>query len=223
MSAQVYLNPALNTAEFIAHEVEHILEQLDGVDLHAQAGNGVVWKRSGGRFETERAIETGRRVAREITIGSDVSHSRHRRPKHSAYRLTTVVQQARDATPSSVRSARVSGSGRYVVFISSAQLVDADRNPEPDVYVLDLATGQVSLESLGNAAAPSNGWSRSPDISTDGRYIAFESVAGNLPDTPLLPGTSHLFLRDRKRRPHPACSPRMRMVSRRMGPSGIRP
>ena len=198
VSAQLYLKPAPNAAELIAHEVEHILEQLDGVDLRAQAGNGVVWKMGRGRFETGRAIEMGRRVAREITPGSDGSHTRHRRPEHNADLLATVVQHAPDATPSSRRSARVSGSGRYVVFTSLAQLVDADRNQVPDVYVLDLATGQVSLESVGAAAAPSNGWSRSPDISTDGRHVVFESVAGNLTDTPFEPGTSQVFLRDRK-------------------------
>jgi hypothetical protein len=64
VSAQVYLKPSLDAPEFIAHELEHILEQLDGVDLQAQAGNGVVWKAGDGAFETRRAIEAGRRVAR---------------------------------------------------------------------------------------------------------------------------------------------------------------
>ena len=61
VSARVYLKPSLDAAELIAHELEHVMEQLDGVDLQAQAGNGVVWKSGDGAFETRRAIEAGRR------------------------------------------------------------------------------------------------------------------------------------------------------------------
>ena len=197
--AHVYLKPSLNAAELIAHEIEHILEQLDGVDLKAQAGNGAVWKSGDEEFETRRAIEAGRRVADEIRLSSAVSNVRDRPPENYAHLLTTVVQQDRDAAPSSVRSARVSGSGRYVVFISSARLVEADRNQFRDVYVLDLTTGQVTLESVGPGASPGNGESVSPDISQDGRYVVFESAAGNLTDTPFPSGVFHVFLRDREK------------------------
>ena len=70
VAALVHLNPSLNATELIAHELEHILEQLDGVNLQAQAGNGVVWKSGDGTFETRRAIEAGRRAARESAMGS---------------------------------------------------------------------------------------------------------------------------------------------------------
>ena len=46
--------------------MEHIVEQLGGVDLQAQAGNGVVWKSGDAAFETSRAIEAGRQAAREV-------------------------------------------------------------------------------------------------------------------------------------------------------------
>jgi TolB protein len=199
VSARVYLKPSLDAVELIAHELEHILEQLDGVDLQAQAGNGVVWKAGDGAFETRRAIEAGRRVAREITTGSDSTDARHLPHENHANRLTTVVQRDRNATPSSVRSARVGGSGRYVVFVSSAQLAEADRNQLGDVYVLDLTTGSCTLESAGPGGSPGNGESLSPDISRDGRYVVFESAAGNLIDPQAVPGTFHVFLRDRER------------------------
>jgi hypothetical protein len=66
------------TAELIAHEFEHILEQLDGVDLRQKAA----MRASGVRtcdcgetemFETERAIAAGQRVAREV-VGSSREH-----------------------------------------------------------------------------------------------------------------------------------------------------
>jgi Tol biopolymer transport system component len=198
VSAQVYLRPSLDVPEFVAHELEHILEQLDGVDLQAQAGNGVVWKAGDGAFETRRAIEAGRRVAREITTGSEMTEVRDLADENHPNRLTTVVQQDRHATPSSVRSARVSGSGRYVVFVSSVQLVEGDHNHLGNVFVLDLATGECTLESVGPAGLPGNGASLSPDISRDGRYVVFESAAGNLLETQMLPGIFHVYLRDRE-------------------------
>ena len=56
-----------NPAELIAHELEHIVEQLDGIDLaHRSAlqGSGVRAGRDGS-FETLRAQRIGRLVARE--------------------------------------------------------------------------------------------------------------------------------------------------------------
>ena len=54
-------------AEWVAHEFEHLIEQLDGVDLHdlERRGQGA-WKSGNQMFETERAINVGRRVSREM-------------------------------------------------------------------------------------------------------------------------------------------------------------
>ena len=51
------------TAEF-----EHIVEQLDGVDLarFARLAPGTVWATGTQQFETERAAHTGRLVAAEV-------------------------------------------------------------------------------------------------------------------------------------------------------------
>jgi hypothetical protein len=66
VAAQIFLYPSPDAVELIAHEIEHVLEQLDGVDLKAQVGSGNVWKREDGGFETRRATEAGRRVPREM-------------------------------------------------------------------------------------------------------------------------------------------------------------
>jgi hypothetical protein len=58
---------ALEGVELIAHELEHVLEHVEGVKLLLEtrrAGSGV--SLSGGTFETKRAIDTGRRVAQEV-------------------------------------------------------------------------------------------------------------------------------------------------------------
>jgi hypothetical protein len=51
--------------ELIAHEFEHIIEQLDGVNLRVEADRGRAWLVDGHVFETRRASEAGRRVRRE--------------------------------------------------------------------------------------------------------------------------------------------------------------
>ncbi len=69
--AAVRIPTSFRAPELIAHELEHVLEQLDGVDLRAKASlpsSGVrLCKCSGGTtFETSRAVSMGLRVAREV-------------------------------------------------------------------------------------------------------------------------------------------------------------
>jgi len=67
--AVVHLGPGAALDELIAHEFEHIIEQLDGVDLAAMAkrpGTGVKELDEAGCFETDRARTIGRQVALEV-------------------------------------------------------------------------------------------------------------------------------------------------------------
>ena len=50
----------------LAHEFEHLIEQLDGVDLRALAKEGEARRLPDGAFETERAIAAGQQVAGEV-------------------------------------------------------------------------------------------------------------------------------------------------------------
>ena len=97
------------------------------------------------------------------------------------------------------RSARVSARGGHVVFVSYARLSPQDTNRMRDVYVCELATGRLTLESPGVGGAVADGESTSPDISGDGRYVVFVSSAGNLADTRIPPGMPRVYLRDRDR------------------------
>jgi hypothetical protein len=68
VEAFVKVGFSAETGELIAHEIEHILEQLDGVDLPVKArlrGSGVRRLAELEAYETTRAIVTGQRVARE--------------------------------------------------------------------------------------------------------------------------------------------------------------
>jgi hypothetical protein len=59
------------TVELVAHELEHVVERVTGIDLAGESRrrDSGVWRASGG-FETHRAIEAGRRVAREVREGA---------------------------------------------------------------------------------------------------------------------------------------------------------
>jgi hypothetical protein len=65
--ARVHVSLWLNPVEWIAHEFEHVIEQLDGLDLPAlAAGHKGVWLSTDKMFETMRAIAAGRAVAAEM-------------------------------------------------------------------------------------------------------------------------------------------------------------
>ncbi len=53
-------------SELLGHEFEHLIEQLDGVDLSAMARGGEARRLTDGAFETERAIAAGQQVAGEV-------------------------------------------------------------------------------------------------------------------------------------------------------------
>jgi tricorn protease-like protein len=78
----------------------------------------------------------------------------------------------------------ISADGRYVAYVSNASnLVSGDTNGWPDVFVRDTTAGTTTRVSVSNAGAQGNGsaaWSRPPAISSDGRYVAFESNSTNL-------------------------------------------
>jgi hypothetical protein len=67
--AMVFLEPKLlNVHQLLAHEIEHVVEQIDGVNLKHLAINGVRGvNEHGGVYETSRAVAIGRLVAREVS------------------------------------------------------------------------------------------------------------------------------------------------------------
>ena len=63
--ADVRLSFADQSPELIAHEIEHIIERLDGIDMRDHVMAGSAYPNSWG-YESHRAVEVGRRVAREM-------------------------------------------------------------------------------------------------------------------------------------------------------------
>ena len=93
-------------------------------------------------------------------------------------------------------SARMSGSGRYVVFTSgSFAIAGTDTNTATDVFRRDLEQGSTALVSANTSGAAANGASLSPSISDDGRFVAFQSAAPDLVPNIVTYG-DNIFVRD---------------------------
>ena len=91
----------------------------------------------------------------------------------------------------------ISGDGRFVAFTSYASnLVAGDTNGTRDVFVRDRRLQLTRRVSVGPGGQQANGFSGSPAISADGRFVAFSSSATNL-----VPGGTNnagdVFVRDR--------------------------
>lgn len=71
--------------------------------------------------------------------------------------------------------------GRYVAFVSSAtNLVSGDTNGVSDVFRKDLVTGETVRASVATDGTQANAGSLRVSISSDGRYVAFDSGASTL-------------------------------------------
>jgi hypothetical protein len=92
----------------------------------------------------------------------------------------------------------ISSDGRYVAFASYASnLVSDDTNGRWDIFVHDRETGQTTRVSVDSAGVQGNNDSRDPSISSDGRYVAFESHASNLVPNDTN-GRDDIFVHDRE-------------------------
>lgn len=77
--------------------------------------------------------------------------------------------------------ASISHDGRFVAYESFAtNEVSGDTNGVNDVFLYDRQSGVKTLVSVDSSEVQGNGNSTSPAISSDGRFISFESDATNL-------------------------------------------
>lgn len=77
---------------------------------------------------------------------------------------------------------RIAQGGRYVAFQSSATNLSplGGANGHLDVYVRDLQLGVTTLASVTWDGLAGNGNSIGPRVTSDGRYVVFQSSASNL-------------------------------------------
>lgn len=108
---------------------------------------------------------------------------------------TTRVSKSSSGTPGPGMFPTISADGRYVAFESTGDLVADDTNGQNDIYIHDNATLTTSRVSVSSEGAQGNSWSTKASISSNGRFVVFESDANNLVpgDTN---GVTDIFVRD---------------------------
>jgi len=107
-------------------------------------------------------------------------------------RLQVFVRDTRSATTKRIAEGwdpAISGDGRFVAYVAYGAHRNANRRSPRLVYVADRVTGQSQLISGDVDNRPANGSSSNPVISSDGRFVAFQSDASNL----LRPGRAEDF------------------------------
>jgi hypothetical protein len=78
-------------------------------------------------------------------------------------------------------SPSISADGRFVAFASYASnLVSGGTIANSNIYVHDRQSGTTEIVSVDSSGAQGNDGSFFPAISTDGRFVAFQSFASNL-------------------------------------------
>ena len=111
-------------------------------------------------------------------------------------RVSITNAEAEASGPSSAPA--LTPDGNLVAFASNASNLvgaGADTNGAGDVFVRDRAAGsteRVSVPAPGGSAAGASG---APDLSDDGRFVAFESAAALVPED--TNGLADVYLRDR--------------------------
>jgi Tol biopolymer transport system component len=96
---------------------------------------------------------------------------------------TERVSVCAGATPPDAGSGdpAITPDGRYVAFVSDAtNLVPGDRNRSADIFLRDLRTRSTTLISRGAGGGAANGPSGNPVVSSDARFVAFQSQASDL-------------------------------------------
>jgi Tol biopolymer transport system component len=99
--------------------------------------------------------------------------------------ITTRVSVASDGTQGNnySRAPTLSADGRFVAFYSAANtLVSGDTNNVADVFLRDTLTTNIATIriSVSNFGVQEYGYSASPAISADGRFVAFGSAGATL-------------------------------------------
>ncbi|HNN13321.1 MAG TPA: hypothetical protein PKL78_07180 [Anaerolineales bacterium] len=143
----------------------------DAAGIQANAGGGAPWPSADGRFV---AFESGSTnlTASDVNGFSDIFVK--------DLQTGAVALASTDSTGSASngdsQSVSISGDGRYVAFMSDASnLVPNDVNGFGDVFVHDMQMGTtIGVSVAGNAGA------FDPSISTDGRFVVFNSRSDNL-------------------------------------------
>jgi Tol biopolymer transport system component len=159
----------------------------------ANAGGGLAAITADGRFAVFWSKSTNL-DPKDTDDGGDI-FLRDRQAKTT--RLVSI-RRGPGSSSVSISTACLSDDGRFVAFDSSdSNFPVKDENPWPDIFLVDMETEAFELISKNAAGVQSNLFSFYPQISPDGRYVAFLSAAKNW-ELPNPSGGMQLYVKDRQ-------------------------
>lgn len=95
--------------------------------------------------------------------------------------LVSVMQNGSSQPDKPAAQPSISKDGRYVAYAGwSDNIVPGDTNRSIDIFLRDVQAGTTKRVSVNSKGQQANFDSLHPDISSDGQYIVFSSVANNL-------------------------------------------
>lgn len=112
--------------------------------------------------------------------------------------VTELISVAMSGAPTNETSldGAMSADGGRVAFASVASnIVPGDTNGKYDIFLRERSSGVTTLLTVGASGEPANGNSRNPTITSDGRYVFYESGATNLLSDGLADG-GHIYMCD---------------------------
>ena len=153
--------------------------QLDGTAL---TGTGL--SVNGGSIVGTPMKELYQKVDYSVTdaVGRTSTGSVYLRATYTAPSVQVIDSGAgQDKSGNNIGSPSVSSDGRFVAFGSSADnRYGPDANALPDVYLRDTQAQTTIRLSKTGSGVETNGESTDPEISADGRVVAFTTRANNL-------------------------------------------
>lgn len=93
---------------------------------------------------------------------------------------------------------RISSTGRYVVFDSAATNLVSGGAPQYQVYLHDTTNQTTEIISVSSSGGSNNGVASRPDVSSDGRFVTFDSNSTNLVSGAGSGTHSEVYVRDRQ-------------------------
>ncbi len=91
----------------------------------------------------------------------------------------------------------ISGDGRRIAFFSfAANVVAGDTNNLPDIFVRDREAGTTERVDVATDGTQANAFASQAKISTDGRFVVFDSGASTLVPGDTNNGAADVFVRD---------------------------
>lgn len=118
---------------------------------------------------------------------------------------TTPVSTAPDGTHAwgYNSKARIASGSKSIVFMSAGRnLVERDYNNAADIFIYDIETARLERISNSLDGEAANGRSTLWEITRDGRFVLYSSLASNITDDQIYDYRERLFIYDTRSKTH---------------------